>query len=198
LIAGQLAMAPSSTAFGLFGLEQIPIGWTRLLGIALLALGAALYCGGRRPRTAPAGDRSVGCAAKPSRQELASTVAAKSGGHEDSRNRQHGLLEADRQHRFALRPRSPPAATNDSPFHAATATSRERAATRRLHPMLRARSRLRQRRGRRDSTRRSGTIRERSTSDQRPTPTRRKTAITCAIARMPRRPTCCSRARRGW
>jgi uncharacterized membrane protein YdcZ (DUF606 family) len=28
--------------FGLFGLEQIPIGWTRLLGIALLALGAGL------------------------------------------------------------------------------------------------------------------------------------------------------------
>jgi uncharacterized membrane protein YdcZ (DUF606 family) len=28
--------------FGLFGLEQIPMGWPRLLGIALLALGAAL------------------------------------------------------------------------------------------------------------------------------------------------------------
>ena len=28
--------------FGLFGLERIPIGWPRLLGIALLAVGAAL------------------------------------------------------------------------------------------------------------------------------------------------------------
>ena len=27
---------------GLFGLEQIPMGWPRLLGIVLLALGAAL------------------------------------------------------------------------------------------------------------------------------------------------------------
>jgi transporter family-2 protein len=42
LIAGQLAMGAVIDRFGLFGLEQIPIGWTRLLGIALLALGAAL------------------------------------------------------------------------------------------------------------------------------------------------------------
>ena len=42
LIAGQLAMGAVIDRFGLFGLEQIPIGWPRLLGIALLALGAAL------------------------------------------------------------------------------------------------------------------------------------------------------------
>ena len=42
LIAGQLAMGAVIDRFGLFGLEQIPIGWTRLVGIALLALGAAL------------------------------------------------------------------------------------------------------------------------------------------------------------
>ena len=41
LIAGQLAMGAVIDRFGLFGLEKIPIGWTRLLGIALLALGAA-------------------------------------------------------------------------------------------------------------------------------------------------------------
>jgi uncharacterized membrane protein YdcZ (DUF606 family) len=28
--------------YGLFGLEQIPIGWPRFLGIVLLAVGAAL------------------------------------------------------------------------------------------------------------------------------------------------------------
>jgi transporter family-2 protein len=42
LIAGQLAMGAAIDRFGLFGLEQIPIGWHRLLGIALLAAGAAL------------------------------------------------------------------------------------------------------------------------------------------------------------
>lgn len=42
LIAGQLAMGAVIDGFGLFGLERIPIGWPRLLGIALLALGAAL------------------------------------------------------------------------------------------------------------------------------------------------------------
>ena len=42
LIAGQLAMGAVIDRLGLFGLEQIPIGWARLLGIALLALGAAL------------------------------------------------------------------------------------------------------------------------------------------------------------
>jgi bacterial/archaeal transporter family-2 protein len=42
LIAGQLAMGAVIDRFGLFGLEQIPIGWPRLLGIVLLAAGAAL------------------------------------------------------------------------------------------------------------------------------------------------------------
>jgi bacterial/archaeal transporter family-2 protein len=42
LIAGQLTMGTVIDRFGLFGLERIPIGWPRLLGIALLAVGAAL------------------------------------------------------------------------------------------------------------------------------------------------------------
>jgi transporter family-2 protein len=42
LIAGQLAMGAVIDRFGLFGLERIAIGWPRLLGIGLLALGAAL------------------------------------------------------------------------------------------------------------------------------------------------------------
>jgi bacterial/archaeal transporter family-2 protein len=42
LIAGQLAMGAAIDRFGLFGLEQIPISWQRALGIALLAVGAAL------------------------------------------------------------------------------------------------------------------------------------------------------------
>ena len=42
LIAGQLAMGAVIDRFGLFGLDRIPLGWPRLLGIALLAAGAAL------------------------------------------------------------------------------------------------------------------------------------------------------------
>jgi bacterial/archaeal transporter family-2 protein len=42
LIAGQLAMGAVIDRFGLFGLEQIGIGWPRFVGIALLAVGAAL------------------------------------------------------------------------------------------------------------------------------------------------------------
>jgi bacterial/archaeal transporter family-2 protein len=42
LIAGQLAMGAVIDRFGLFGLERIPIGWPRLIGIVLLAAGAAL------------------------------------------------------------------------------------------------------------------------------------------------------------
>jgi bacterial/archaeal transporter family-2 protein len=42
LIAGQLAMGAVIDRFGLFGSERIPLGWPRLLGIALLAAGAAL------------------------------------------------------------------------------------------------------------------------------------------------------------
>ncbi len=42
LIAGQLVMGALIDRFGLFGLDRIPLGWPRLLGIALLAIGAAL------------------------------------------------------------------------------------------------------------------------------------------------------------
>ncbi len=42
LIAGQLAMGAVIDRFGLFGFERIPIGWARLVGIGLLAVGAAL------------------------------------------------------------------------------------------------------------------------------------------------------------
>jgi transporter family-2 protein len=42
LIAGQLAMGAVIDRFGLFGLDPIPIGWERGLGIVLLAVGAAL------------------------------------------------------------------------------------------------------------------------------------------------------------
>jgi transporter family-2 protein len=42
LIAGQLAMGVVLDAFGLFGLERIPVGWERVVGLVLLAGGAAL------------------------------------------------------------------------------------------------------------------------------------------------------------
>jgi transporter family-2 protein len=42
LIAGQLSMGAVIDRFGLFGLEQIQVGWPRYLGIVLLAVGAAL------------------------------------------------------------------------------------------------------------------------------------------------------------
>lgn len=42
LIAGQLAMGTVIDRFGLFGLERIPIDATRVVGIGLLAVGAAL------------------------------------------------------------------------------------------------------------------------------------------------------------
>ena len=42
LIAGQLAMGVAIDRFGWFGVEQIPLTWPRVLGIALLAAGAAL------------------------------------------------------------------------------------------------------------------------------------------------------------
>jgi transporter family-2 protein len=42
VVAGNLAMAAVIDRFGLFGLEKIPFHWPRLLGIALLAVGAAL------------------------------------------------------------------------------------------------------------------------------------------------------------
>jgi transporter family-2 protein len=42
LIAGQLAAGAVIDRFGLFGAEKVPLAWHRVLGIALLAIGAAL------------------------------------------------------------------------------------------------------------------------------------------------------------
>jgi transporter family-2 protein len=42
LIAGQLAMGVLIDRFGLFGVDRVGLAWPRVLGIALLALGAAL------------------------------------------------------------------------------------------------------------------------------------------------------------
>jgi bacterial/archaeal transporter family-2 protein len=42
LIAGQLVMGAAIDRWGLFRSERIPLHWPRLLGIALLAVGAAL------------------------------------------------------------------------------------------------------------------------------------------------------------
>jgi transporter family-2 protein len=42
LIAGQLAMGAAIDRFGLFGVDRVGLSWPRLLGLVLLALGAAL------------------------------------------------------------------------------------------------------------------------------------------------------------
>jgi len=42
VVAGNLAMGVVIDKFGLFGLEKIPFGWERVLGVVLLTLGAAL------------------------------------------------------------------------------------------------------------------------------------------------------------
>ena len=42
LIAGQLAMGAAIDRWGLFRSERIPLHWPRLIGIGLLAVGAAL------------------------------------------------------------------------------------------------------------------------------------------------------------
>ena len=42
LIAGQLAMGAAIDRWGLFGSDRIALHWPRLIGIALLAVGAAL------------------------------------------------------------------------------------------------------------------------------------------------------------
>jgi transporter family-2 protein len=42
LIAGQFAMGTAIDRFGLFGVDRIGIGWSRVAGITLLAVGAAL------------------------------------------------------------------------------------------------------------------------------------------------------------
>ncbi len=42
LIAAQFGLAALIDRYGWFGTEQVAIGWTRLLGVALLVVGAAL------------------------------------------------------------------------------------------------------------------------------------------------------------
>jgi transporter family-2 protein len=42
LIAGQLAMGAAIDRYGWFGVEQVPLTWLRVLGVLLLAAGAAL------------------------------------------------------------------------------------------------------------------------------------------------------------
>ena len=42
MIAGQLVMGAAIDRFGLFGVERVALAWPRVLGLALLALGAAL------------------------------------------------------------------------------------------------------------------------------------------------------------
>jgi transporter family-2 protein len=42
VISGNLVMGAVIDRFGLFGLDRIPITWSRLLGLVLLAAGAAL------------------------------------------------------------------------------------------------------------------------------------------------------------
>jgi transporter family-2 protein len=41
LVAGNLVMAAAIDQFGWFGLDKIPLTWPRVLGLVLLALGAA-------------------------------------------------------------------------------------------------------------------------------------------------------------
>jgi transporter family-2 protein len=47
VIAGNLVMAAVIDHFGLLGQDEIPIGWSRVLGLALLAAGAALSLSSR-------------------------------------------------------------------------------------------------------------------------------------------------------
>jgi bacterial/archaeal transporter family-2 protein len=42
LLAGQFAMGAAIDQYGLLGAERVPVNWIRILGIALLAVGAAL------------------------------------------------------------------------------------------------------------------------------------------------------------
>ena len=42
LIAGQLVMGAVIDRFGLFGVDQVALGWPRVLGVILLAIGAGL------------------------------------------------------------------------------------------------------------------------------------------------------------
>jgi uncharacterized membrane protein YdcZ (DUF606 family) len=42
VIALNLGVATVIDRFGLFGYDRIPIGWARIIGVVMLALGAAL------------------------------------------------------------------------------------------------------------------------------------------------------------
>jgi len=42
LLAGQLVMGVAIDRFGLFGVERVALAWPRVLGVVLLAVGAAL------------------------------------------------------------------------------------------------------------------------------------------------------------
>ena len=42
LIVGQFGLATVIDRFGWFGVQQVPLGWARILGLVLLAAGAAL------------------------------------------------------------------------------------------------------------------------------------------------------------
>jgi transporter family-2 protein len=42
VIAGNLVMGAAIDRYGLFGLDRIPLSWTRVLGLVLLAAGAGL------------------------------------------------------------------------------------------------------------------------------------------------------------
>jgi transporter family-2 protein len=42
LVAGQLAMAVAIDSFGLFGFDRIAVSWPRIVGVALLGVGAGL------------------------------------------------------------------------------------------------------------------------------------------------------------
>jgi transporter family-2 protein len=42
LIVGQFTLATVIDRFGWFGIQAVPLQWTRVLGLALLAMGAAL------------------------------------------------------------------------------------------------------------------------------------------------------------
>jgi transporter family-2 protein len=42
LIVGQFSLATAIDRFGWFGVQQMPLGWPRVVGLALLAVGAVL------------------------------------------------------------------------------------------------------------------------------------------------------------
>ena len=101
VVAGNLAMGVVIDRFGLFGLERIPLGWERILGVVLLTLGAALSlaavarvrrAGGRRP-PAPPHEQAVSL-----RREVAERVArvCERAGRTAARTRRASRRGADR------------------------------------------------------------------------------------------------------